>query len=530
MRHLLRICLTCLLVFLCSPVLGASFPSISGPVVYTGELRQEKESYTVLLILNKDFNFLLNENFVLPNGKHSKWEEAGQWSQVSKGAFVELSAENSISRLINVGGAGNLYMNTQLPTGPLVTVILRRQTREPEKDELLRMTALLESRPIGTPQRIKEIIAAGRRQVSPVFADSAENNAGSPESPERAPWIESEVSIPGWKKAEMAILSWKHPDLYAQSAGSPPSPSQADADRTLQALPEQAKRVKPALLADASWKQTYMLSSLSTPKPNGKTPAKPRESYSVEPLLASAVPPAPAKTPELAESSWKQTYLLSSLPPARRSEKAAATAPEASRGELPLVALAPGKGAEHDLQHQAQGALEADAASADSLRKQNDMPASPVTPARNGKMPSEILEGYRHAGPLATVSLPRAVKSAANPVPYWKHAYVLSSLPAPKQRAKTSDKLLTRGYRHKYLLSTAAPMRPVTPAAAPMSHWKQAYVLSSARNDFGTVPALASIASTVLSERLDLSFLPWSQRALPRLQDGRRTYISSPGA
>lgn len=116
-----------------SLALGAELPSLEGPATYAGEDSYEKETYRAFLYLGKTQGFVLREEVVLSNGKVATWEITGKWYQIRNGAFLQLINNSGQYRLLNVGGEGNLYLDTPMPSGKRVSMVLRlRSFASPE--------------------------------------------------------------------------------------------------------------------------------------------------------------------------------------------------------------------------------------------------------------------------------------------------------------------------------------------------------------------------------------------------------------
>jgi hypothetical protein len=122
--------LPCLLICLCArgfPALGAGFPALRTPAVYQGTYSGQGSGYRVLLYLGQAQEFVLCEEIPLPNGKVSAWEVTGTWRQIRDGALLHLTNNSHFSRILNVGGRGDLYLDTRLPAAGYVAVSLRRR-------------------------------------------------------------------------------------------------------------------------------------------------------------------------------------------------------------------------------------------------------------------------------------------------------------------------------------------------------------------------------------------------------------------
>ena len=165
--HMLRLSLVLLLFFASpDPALGANFPPLHDSMVYAGEFEHGEYIYSVLLVLGKDQKFLLKEHFALPNGKYSEWEATGKWHQIRKGAFLQLSNQDGLQRLVNVGGSGNLYLGMQWPAGSQITVILRPKPREKHAEEFSRVALLCASNPTIPPRHVLESVAGNRWKIT----------------------------------------------------------------------------------------------------------------------------------------------------------------------------------------------------------------------------------------------------------------------------------------------------------------------------------------------------------------------------
>lgn len=131
-----RLCATAIIVLTANPVSGAEFPLLEGPATYMGEHREEKETRGVLLFLGENSWFALRERVVLPNGKISSWETTGKWHQIRDGELVQLTNRQGFYRILNVGGAGDIYQGAQLAGGKPIVLILRPTGGEPPEYEI----------------------------------------------------------------------------------------------------------------------------------------------------------------------------------------------------------------------------------------------------------------------------------------------------------------------------------------------------------------------------------------------------------
>lgn len=104
---------------------GAELPALDAPAVYQGEYNKNDNDYRILLYLGPLRDFVLFEELTLPNGKVSAWETTGRWHQIYEETFLQLTNGSGFYRILNVGGAGNLYVGMHMPTGRQVTVPLR---------------------------------------------------------------------------------------------------------------------------------------------------------------------------------------------------------------------------------------------------------------------------------------------------------------------------------------------------------------------------------------------------------------------
>lgn len=123
---------------------GAELPRLNTSVVYIGTVSKNQESCRVRLYFGDSGAFSLREELLLASGKLSGWEATGLWHQIRDGAFVQLSNNSGLYRLLNVGGTGNLYLGMQFSNGEQGTVILRPQKALPPEYEvsgLLRLKA-----------------------------------------------------------------------------------------------------------------------------------------------------------------------------------------------------------------------------------------------------------------------------------------------------------------------------------------------------------------------------------------------------
>lgn len=151
---------------LVGPARGAVFPSLFGPTAYSGDFTYDGNAYSVLLILGENQKFLLKENFVLPNGKHSGWEVVGKWHQIRNRAFLQLSRQDGFLRLANVGGSGNVYLGVQFPGGQLTTISLRAKPLNDCAEELERLALNDSVNPETPPEHTLDIAVGYTWKVS----------------------------------------------------------------------------------------------------------------------------------------------------------------------------------------------------------------------------------------------------------------------------------------------------------------------------------------------------------------------------
>jgi len=172
MRALSFACLALAAFFsLAGPARGADFPPLFGPAAYRGDFVYEGSAYSVLLILGENQKFLLKEDFVLPNGKHSGWEVTGKWHQIRNKAFLQLSRQDGFLRLANVGSSGNMYLGILLPGGPLTTISLRAKSLGEYAEELERL-ATDSANPETPPDHVLDVAVGCTWKVSQ-FGDGA---------------------------------------------------------------------------------------------------------------------------------------------------------------------------------------------------------------------------------------------------------------------------------------------------------------------------------------------------------------------
>lgn len=106
---------------------AVEFPCLEGPALYAGERAVGKKAVRVLLRLEASGDFILREETTCAVGGPSITETVGLWRQIRSGTLLQLSNAGGLSRTLNVGGTGDIYLGLNLPGGERVTVPLRRR-------------------------------------------------------------------------------------------------------------------------------------------------------------------------------------------------------------------------------------------------------------------------------------------------------------------------------------------------------------------------------------------------------------------
>lgn len=429
------------------PAWGAGFPSLSGPAAYTGELLQDGESYDVLLVLSEDRKFLLKENFKLTNGKNANWEAVGKWRQLGGGAFLQLSNQENFVRQINVGGAGNLYLSMQMPSGALFTVTLRLQKAGAHAGEFDRLAKL----------EATELKTGGEAVDRPLLLASADSLQRR-ESVERAGRRKkAKTALPSWRNAMPALKRWKSPD-FAQREDLMPV---AAAAKTRQISPTTAASAAAPRAFVPSWKDRDLMAAL---------PALPAKARLASPasINAAALPPAVAKAPA---PIWKDRDLLAGLLAAPAKKQASSKARKAPgpqlaarpqqmpvlpaavlRGFIPswkdrnflaeLPALpAPQKAPDKATQTAALAPAShapSPAAKAPAWRDESLMTAFLAGSGQEASFPKFRASSRTEKRDLAQNAPSPAWKNNKEPVPFWKHRYMMLSFLSDQDRSADS--------------------------------------------------------------------------------------------
>ena len=380
---------------------GAMFPVLSGPQAYIGESKQENEAYTVLMILNKDQNFLLQERFVLPNGKISSWEIVGKWTQVRGGSFLQLSNASHFSRQINVGGTGNLYMGIQLPTGSLVTVPLRPQSIDDHEQDFRRLAAIDPST-LEAPSDQEQKSLAAKGGEEPALPVAVPLHLRKKQTPAAA------VTTTSWNNGEELIQEWKNTSRPGRgtNAGLPEEPAVVvpvagaeQAAPTLAAVEQPHQRV---VLPVTSWQDSHMLASVpsknSRNRPEAVPPARPEQ---LELKISLAAVQQPRQSVAQPAPFWKEEDLLSSVAESRQG-----------RG---LVAVVP--------------VAKAEQAAPTPAAKEVGLLSSVVKSRTSRALVASVLVAKAEQAALSLAAKKQSRKSVLIPTQFWKNRYILSFVP-----------------------------------------------------------------------------------------------------
>ena len=497
MRLLRSVLLACFLLLL--PLFaawGVTFPVLSGPQAYIGQFKQENEAYAVLLILSEDRKFLLQERFVLPNGKKSSWEVAGKWSQIRAGSFLQLSNASHFSRQVNVGGTGNLYMGIQLPTGSLVTVPLRPQSIDDHGQDFRRLASIDPSTLEAPSGQEGNFLAAsvGEEPALPVAVPLHLRKKQAPAvAVTMTSWRNGEEFVQGWKNiprsgrgtnavlpegpgvvrpepllavAEQPRLSvarptplWKEgyllssvnePRLSRGLVAVVPVVSAAQLEPSLAVVeqPRQQMVLPVASWPTPSWKDEYMLAFVS-PKsealPQVVTPIRPEQPEHllavVEQSRQSVVQPAPLRTEDDLLSSvdeFRESRALAAAVPVVRVEQPAVTPAAVEQPESLLVV------AEQPRQSRVQPA---------PFRTEDDLLPSVDEFRESRVLAAAVLVARAEQAALSLAAEKQPRKSVLPPTRFWKDRYILSS--APQQRDTRKGKSQRQRFPERQIMSNA---------------------------------------------------------------------------
>jgi hypothetical protein len=483
MRLLRSVPLACFLLLL--PLFaawGVTFPVLSGPLAYIGQFEQENEAYAVLLILSEDRRFLLQERFVLPNGKKSSWEVAGKWIQTRGGSFLQLSNASHFSRQANVGGTGNLYMGIQLPTGSLVTVPLRPQSIDDHGQDLRRL-ASMDPSTLEAPSGQEQHSVAVNGGEEPTLPVAIPLHLRKKQAPTVA------VTMTSWRNGEELVQRWKNTSRFGRGtnaahleglvAGMPEQPE-------IFAVAEQLRRnvVQPAPF----WKDGYLLSSVAEPRQGrGLVAVVPvvREEQQAPSLAAVE---QPRQRMVLPAPSWKDEYMLafvspkSEMPPqvvtsVRQEQQepllVAMVEPEQSRG---LVAVVPAVREEQSVpaltaEEQArQGVV----LPVDSWKDEYTLT---VVPSKSETLPEAVTPVRPEQQEPLLVVAEQPLQGVAQPAPFWEEDDEL--LPVDEFRESRGLVEALPVVWEEQATSAAAGEQPHQSVFAPTLLWKDRYMLSS---------------------------------------------------